>query len=228
MEIYLSTFFRTVSIMLILLFLTVVVMGKKSIGELPVFDTLVVIVLGSVVGAVIVDQQIQHMPTIFAVILLAIFERIINTLSLKYNKLRRKISFEPSIVIQDGKILFQNVKKNGYSLDDILMLIRQKNVFDIDQIQYGIIEANGDISILKRPEFEICTLKDMNIKPSGSPIPPLTVIVEGIFQKENIGILKTSEQEIMGKLVQQGFNNTKDIFYASMDGNGRLSVSPYK
>jgi uncharacterized membrane protein YcaP (DUF421 family) len=68
MEVYLSILFRTVTIMLILLFFTVFVMGKKSIGEMPVFDTLTIIVLGNVVGAVIVDGEIEHLPTIFAVV----------------------------------------------------------------------------------------------------------------------------------------------------------------
>jgi len=228
-EIYLTILFRTFTIMLILLFFTVFIMGKKSIGELPVFDTLTIIVLGNVVGAVIVDSEIEHLPTVFAVLLLAIFEKIVTKLSLKYNKLRRKITFEPTIVVKEGQIVFHNLKKIGYSLDNILMLLRQKTIFDLNTVQFAIIEANGDISILKKPEYETATRKDLHIPtPVSTPMPPITVIADGQIQLDNIRILKVSEQEIKEKLVMQGYSTYKEIFYASMDSEGTLCISPYQ
>ncbi len=227
METYLSIFFRTISIMLILLFFTVFVMGKKSIGELPVFDTLTIIVLGNVVGAVIVDGEIGHLPTIFAVIVLALFEKFVNKISLKFNGLRRNISFEPTIVVKDGKIIYQNVKRIGYSIDNILMFLRQKSIFDLSTIEFAIIEANGDMSVLKKPEYETVTLKDLQLTPEQT-MPPISVIVDGEFQRDNIGIIKSSIEEIVKELTKQGYKNYKDVFYAAMDSKGTLHVSPYK
>jgi uncharacterized membrane protein YcaP (DUF421 family) len=167
--------------MLILLFFTVFLMGKKSIGELPVLDTLTIIVLGNVVGAVIIDSRIENLPAIFAIVILALFEKMVTKISLRFNRLRRKISFEPTIVIKEGRIIYRNLKKIGYALDNILMLLRQKDIFDISQVEYAIIEANGKISILKKPEFKTVTVKDLNL-PLSPVKPPVTVIVEGEFQ----------------------------------------------
>jgi len=227
MEIYLTIFFRTITTMLILLFFTVFLMGKKSIGELPVLDTLTIIVLGNVVGAVIIDSRIENLPAIFAIVILALFEKMVTKISLRFNRLRRKISFEPTIVIKEGRIIYRNLKKIGYALDNILMLLRQKDIFDISQVEYAIIEANGKISILKKPEFKTVTVKDLNL-PLSPVKPPVTVIVEGEFQQDNIHILKTSEQKIKEKLAAQGYHNHQEIFYASMDHAGNLNVSPYE
>jgi uncharacterized membrane protein YcaP (DUF421 family) len=155
------------------------------------------------------------------------FEKLVTVLSLKFNGLRRKISFEPTIVIKEGKIIFNNLRKIGYAIDDILMLLRQKDIFDIGKVEYAVVEANGKISVLKKPEFETVTVTDMKVSPSPSK-PPITIIVDGRFQTDNIQILKATEQEILKKLDRQGFSNPKEIFYATMDSEGTLNISPYK
>lgn len=226
-NIYLEIFIRTLSVMAVLLVVTISLMGKKSIGELPVFDSLTVIVLGSVVGAAIIDTQIAHLPAIFAIVLLAVIEKGINLLSLRYNKFRRKISFQPTIVIKEGKFLYGELKKTDYAIDDVLMFLRQKDCFDVDQVQYGILEANGDLSVLKKSQFSPPTVKELNLQPQGPAIPPISILVEGIFQQENMRILNTTEEEIKQKLTAAGYSNPKDVFYASMDSDGALRISPY-
>lgn len=227
MEEYIIILLRIIFIMFILLFSALFIMGKRPIGELPVFDFLAIIVMGSIVGADIADPKIEHLPTAFAVIILALFQRIVSTLIIKNKKINRLLTFEPTIVIKDGKLLYKNIKKITYSIDDILMMLREKEVFDISRIKYGIIEPSGNISILKKPEYETVTLRDMNI-PSPLSNESLTIILEGEFQKENIERLNTTEEDILEKLKAQGFNSYKEVFYGSMDFQGNIAISPYK
>lgn len=227
METYVLISFRIISIMLLLLFSILFIMGKRPIGELPVFDFLSLIVIGAIVGADIADPNIEHLPTAFAVVFLSIFQRIVSTLVLKSDKIRKLVTFESTIIIKDGKFDYKNLKKINYSIDDILMLLREKDIFDISKVSYGIIESNGNISILKKSQHETVTLEDMNLPFKKSNL-ALTVILEGELKKENMELLNVTSEDIMIKLNDQGFNNLEEIFYGSMDFQGKLTVSSYK
>lgn len=226
MDVYLTIFLRIVTIMLLLLFSILFIMGKRPIGELPVFDFITIVVIGAVVGADIADPKIEHLPTAFAVVVLAIFQRIVSMLIFKNTKIRKLLTFEPTIVIRNGKFIYNNIKKINYVLDDILMLLREKEIFDISKIDCGIIEANGNLSILKNPQHEVVTLNDMKLPFPKSNL-SLTIILEGEIQEENAKNLKVTRDDVISKLKTQGINNYKEVFYASMDAQGNMTISSY-
>ena len=227
MEEYLIILFRIITIMLLLLFVTLFIMGKRPIGELPVFDFLSIVVMGSVVGADIADPRIKHLPTAFAIVVLAFFQRVISILILKNKKAKKLLTFEPTIIIRDGKLIYKNIKKINYAIDDILMMLRENGIFDISKVQYGIIEPSGNMSILKKVQNETVTINDMNIQPKSGNL-ALTVILDGELQEKNINLLNTTKQDILEKMKTKGFNSYKEIFYASMDFQGNLNISTYK
>jgi len=226
METYAIVFFRIITIMVLLLFSTLFIMGKRPIGELPVFDFLSIIVIGAIVGADIADPQIEHMPTVFAVIILSVFQKGVSKIIIKSKKIRRLITFDPTIVIQNGEMIYKNIKKIHYSIDEILMLLREKDIFDIRKIDFAIVEANGDVSILKKPQHDIITKTDMNLPHELSNL-TLTVILDGVLDTKNIKILKKSVDDILQKLKEKGFDDYKDVFYASMDMQGNITTCPY-
>ncbi|MPW25101.1 DUF421 domain-containing protein [Alkalibaculum sp. M08DMB] len=226
MEVYVTIFFRILTIMILLLFSTIFIMGKRPIGELPVFDFLSIIVLGAIVGADIADPNIEHMPTVFAVILLALFQRLVSHSIMKSNKLRKIISFEPTVIIENGKLIQKNINKINYSIDDILMLLREKDVFDMSVIHYGIIESNGNISILKKRKYKSITLKDMNLESSEANI-YYSIIIDGKLQREKLKEIEISEKEIFHKLQGQGINKYSEVFYASISKDGEINISTY-
>jgi len=202
-------------------------MGKRPIGELPVFDFLSIIVLASIVGADIADPEIAHMPTAFAVVILALFQRVISHMMMKSNKLRKLISFEPTVIIEKGRLIDKNIKKINYSLDDILMLLREKDIFDLTKIDYGIIESSGNLSILKKPEYEHITVKDMKIVSPKTNI-SYSVVIDGKVQKDKIEALGFSEESLLNILKEQGIGKYDEIFYASMNTRGELYISTYQ
>lgn len=224
---YFIVLLRIITIMLLLLLSTLYIMGKRPIGELPVFDFLTIIVIGAIAGADIADPKIEHLPTAFAIVVLALFQRFISLAILKSRRVRKLFTFEPTIIVRDGQFIYNNIKNINYTLEDILMLLREKNIFDITRISCGIIEANGQLSVFKKPEYEAVTVKDLNIKPQNNNL-PVTIVLDGKFMKNNIESLGTSELELTNKLKAIGFSRSKDIFYASMDQQGNIHVSPYK
>ena len=223
MNLYLIVSLRLISIMILLLFSTLFIMGKRPIGELPVFDFLAIIVLGSVVGADIADPNTNHWLIVLSVVILALLQRIVSVVSLKSIKLRKLVNFEPTIVIHNGLVVIKNLKKINYTMDELVMLLREKDIFDINIVSYAIIEASGKISVLKKAEYDPVTIQNMNL-----PIPkvslPYTILLEGKFDEKNIKILNTSKEHIIKKLKEQGHPDYKKIFYVSMDSYENLVI----
>nr|WP_156476102.1 DUF421 domain-containing protein [Sporosarcina psychrophila] len=199
-------------------------MGKRAIGELPVFDFLIVIILGALVGADIAEPDIKHLPTAFAIIAIGVFQRIVTRWKISNRKIGRLLTFEPTVVLQNGKFVNENLKKIRYSIDNILQMLREKDVFDINEVETAIIEANGALSVLKKPQKNSVTLEDMNIiKPTSTISFP--VIVEGTLYTDVLRDVNLDEAWLKQELDNQGVNDLKDVFFASINRNLELHIS---
>lgn len=226
MDTYFIVLFRIVSIMALLLAATLFVMGKRPIGELPVFDFLVLVVMGAIVGADIADPEIEHLPTAFAVIVLAAIQRLVSYFSLKHRKFRKLITFEPTVVIYNGKLIHKNIKRIHYSIDEIIMMLRENEVVDINRVEYGIVEANGKLSIINKPQYEKVTLQNLNLPyPTGNAT--FTVIRDGKIDRNNLKKLKLSDQDILDMINRQGVTRVTNVFYATIDTDNNISISTY-
>ena len=225
MDTYLIIAFRIVTIMALLLVATLFVMGKRPIGELPVFDFLVLVVMGSIVGADIAEPNIPHLPTAFAVVLLAAVQRLVSFLVIKNRRFRKAVTFEPTVVVYGGRLIYANIRRISYSADEVLMMLREKNIFDASRVEYGIIEANGKLSVLHRPEHESATIGDLKL-----PHPPsnnaVTVVMDGRVQQRNLDAVAMREPDLLERLRQQG-TDLREVFHASVDSNGDLHISRY-
>lgn len=207
-----------------LLLLVALYMGKRSIGELPVFDFLVIITLGAVVGADIADPEISHIHTAVAIVLIGLFQRIVSKLVIKYRKLGHLITFEPTIVIQDGKLIVKNLKKLRYSVDNVLQMLREKDVFDICDVYLGIIEANGRISILKKNSKASVTLEDMDLSKKSATI-SYPIIIDGKIYVDVLEKLNLSERWLIDQLSAVNIKENEEIFFASVNDKNELHIS---
>lgn len=207
-----------------LMLLVALYMGKRSIGELPVFDFLVIIILGAVVGADIADPDIPHIHTAAAIVLIGLFQIIVSKLIIRHRRLGRIITFEPTIVIQDGKLIIKNLKKLRYSLDNVLQMLREKDVFDIADVHLGIIEANGRISILKKENKAAVTLEDMNLSKKSATI-SYPIIIEGKIYVDVLKKLNLSETWLNDQLSVVNISEIEKIFFASVNNKNELHIS---
>lgn len=214
---------RILTILPLLLVITLL-MGKRSIGELPIFDFLVVITLGAVVGADIADPKISHIHTVVAIIAIALLQRFVARLVLNRRKIVRLITFEPTIVIKDGQFLKQNIKDIRYSIDNILQMLREREIFDIRDVHLGIIEANGKLTVHKQPHKDVVTAADMGIKKvKGNMTYP--VIIEGKLYGDVLQALSLSEQWLKDELKRRGIRDLDRVFFASVSEKKEIHVS---
>lgn len=214
---------RIVTIFPLVLFIALY-MGKRAIGELPVFDFLVIISLGSVVGADIAEPDIPHIHTAVAIILIGFFQKLVSKSAIKYRKLGRMITFEPTVVIQDGKFIAHNLKRHSYSIDNVLQMMREQEIFDINDIHLGIIEANGKLSVLKRDSKALVTIEDVDLKKKAASL-SYPIIIDGKVYEKVLAKLKLSDDWLKQELLKLNVSNEKEVFFASVNTNRELHIS---
>ncbi|AFQ42776.1 DUF421 domain-containing protein [Desulfosporosinus meridiei] len=207
-----------------LLLIVTLYMGKRAIGELPVFDFLVIITLGAITGADLADPSISHIHTAVAIILIGLFQKVITNSAIKHRKFGHLITFEPTIVIQDGQLIMSNLKKIRFSIDNILQMLREKDVFNISDVQIGIIEANGNLSVLKHANKDLVTLEDMNLTKVGSSL-SYPIIIDGEIYGNVLKKLDLSEDWLEQQLATLNIKTPADIFFASVNNDNELHVS---
>ncbi|TFE01493.1 DUF421 domain-containing protein [Jeotgalibacillus salarius] len=219
----LLVFGRIITILPLLLVVTLF-MGKRAIGELPIFDFLIILTLGAVVGADIADPNIDHLPTAAAVIALGILQKVVAKWKISNRKIGRLLTFEPTVIIQNGKFLNKNMKKIRYSIDNILQMLREKSIFDISEVETAIIEANGSLSVLKIPQKNSVTLEDMKMAKTTSAI-SFPLIVEGTIYSSVLKDFNLNEAWLQHQLSEKGIVDIRDVFFASMNRELELHVS---
>lgn len=219
----LTILFRIVTILPLLLLVTLF-MGKRTVGELPIFDYLIILTLGAVAGADIVDLSVKQLHTVIAIIAVGLLQRIIAHLKISSRKIGRLITFEPRVVIQDGKFINQNLKKDRYSIDNILNMLREKGVFNISDVETAIIEANGALSILRKAQRSPVTLEDIGITNTSSSI-AFPIIMEGRVYPSVLKQFNLNETWLKQQLSKQGVKDIKNVFFASLNSNLDLHIS---
>lgn len=226
MNIYFVIAFRVITIMLVLLIATMLIYGKRPIGQLPVFDFLTILVIGAITGADIAEPDVHHMHIIFAIVVLFLTQKLINTLYLKSALFRKVTTFHPIIVIQDGKLIYKNIKKVRFTIEEVLMLLRESDIFNIAEVKYGILESSGTLSVLRHSYAEYVRKEDLNIMTSDKKL-HISIIIDGKLQKDNIAYLGITTDEVHHIIKNQGYEKPSQVFYASMDMDRRVNISSY-
>jgi uncharacterized membrane protein YcaP (DUF421 family) len=214
---------RIITILPLLLFITIY-MGKRAIGELPIFDFLIILTLGSVVGADIADPKVQHLQTGVAIIAIGILQKLVSKLKIANRKIGRLLTFEPTVVIQNGKLLRKNLNHIHYSVDNILQMLREKDVFDINDVETAIIESSGALSVCKRMRKQSVTAGDLGIIRPSSGI-SLPVIMEGTIYQHVLHQNNVSENWLKQQLQEKGIHDTAQVFFASINKDLDLHIS---
>lgn len=187
------------------------VVGNKQLGQLNVFTYISGIVIGSMVGDIILHSDLNFTRSMFGVALWVGLAVLVEFLSLKSVRFREMADGQPIILIKRGKIIFKALKKERLNLDDLTMMLRTNNVFSVLEVEYAILEPNGDLSILKK------TLNELKYLPTA-------VIMNGRVITKNLCELGLSEQWLDDALVDRGIKNKKDVLYAEVQSNGELHI----
>ena len=208
---------------LVTLFLVTKMLGKKQVSQLSLFDYVIGISIGNFAAEMTINLESNEINGIWAVIIFGVFAYAISILTMKSITLRRFFMGTPTVIIQEGKILEKNLKKVKFDINDMLEEIRVQGYFDISQIEYALMEANGQFSILPKSEYRPLNVKDMNIKADKEGL-CANVIIDGKVMPNNLKTIKKDEKWLFNQLKVKGYSDLDKILLATVDKSNKLCV----
>lgn len=207
---------------LVVLFFITKLMGKKQVSELSLFDYVIGISIGNFTAEMVMNFDNQYINGIIAITTFGIISYLVSVLTLKSMTLRRFIIGVPTVIIEEGKINLNALKKTKLDVNDLLEQCRGEGYFDISEISYAILEVNGKLSILPKSDYQVPNLKDLKIKKNKAYL-SVNVIIDGVLMENNLKNTNKNLEWLNKELEKQGHTNYENILLATVT-NGVLSV----
>lgn len=210
------------TISLVVLFFITKLMGKKQVSELSLFDYVIGISIGNFTAEMVMNFDYQYINGIIAILTFGIISYLVSIVTLKSIHLRRSLIGVPTVIIEDGKISLNALRKAKLDINDLLEECRGEGYFDISEISYAILEVNGKLSILPKSDYQVPNLKDLKIKKDKAYL-SANVIIDGVLMEENLKNSNKGLDWLNKELKKQGHLNYENILLATIT-NGVLSV----
>lgn len=207
---------------LIILFLITKLMGKKQVSELSLFDYVIGISIGNYTAEMVMNFDYQYINGIIAILTFGIISYLVSVLTMKNMSLRRFLIGVPTIIIDEGKISLEALKKAKLDINDFLEQCRGEGYFDVSEISSAILEVNGKISILPKRDYQIPTLKDLKIKANKEYL-SVNVIIDGNLMENNLKNSNKNKAWLDKELEKQGYNGYENILLATIT-NDSLNI----
>lgn len=202
------------------------VIGKEQISQLTFFDYVLGITIGSIAATVSTDLSSRAWPHWVSLISWAALGYLMEVITLKWRSAAKYFEGQPAIVIFNGKILEKTLKKERYRTSDILSLLRNQGIFDINQVNFAIIEPNGQLSVMLKPEYQPLTPKDMNIQVQDMGLDTI-LIYDGIIIEKNLKQIKKDKSWLTEQLKTRRINDISEVFIASVSPSGNFYIDKY-
>ncbi len=208
---------------LIALFFLTKLLGKKQISQLSVFEYIIGITIGSIAaeGSLNLDYPLINSIVVMTIYVIIVF--VMSFLTLKSMLVRRIFTGIPTVLIEKGKIIESGLRKCMLDINDLLEECRNKGYFDLNQLDYAIMETSGKVSFLPKSEYRPLKGKDIDVYPPYEGI--LTnVIVDRQIQLKALKGLNKDVRWLLKTLKKQGFNDLDSILLATIDDTNKLTV----
>ncbi len=222
MEDLLDIFLRTIIVLIILFFIAKMV-GKKQISQLNLFDYIVGITIGSIAADISLDLEKDLMAGLVSLFLYGIIAYLISLLTMKSIKARRFFTGVPTVLVENSKIIESGLKKTKIDINELLAEARIAGYFDLDEIEYAIMEVNGNISFLPKDREKPITKKDVNLKSVDTGL-TANVIIDGKYMKNNMKAIGKNKKWLDHELKILGYDNYDNILLATVDINYKILV----
>ncbi|MDD2234781.1 MAG: DUF421 domain-containing protein [Desulfitobacteriaceae bacterium] len=198
-------------------------LGKRQIAQLQPFELVVIIMISELAAVPSSDIGIPLFSGIIPILILLISGVALQYLTLKSEKARSFICGKPTILIAKGKILENEFKRIRYNISDLLEQLRIKNVPNISDVEYAILETNGEMSVIPKSQKRPTIPEDFQITTKYEGL-PLTLIMDGLVQAENLKKANVDLQWLQQEMKKQQLTSFDQVLLASLDSTGSLFI----
>lgn len=206
------------------LFICAKVIGRKQISQLNFLDYITGITIGSIAAELATELEEPAKP-LTALILYGLIAVLISVLTNKSIKVRTMVTGKPLILLENGVIYRENLKKARLDLNEFLTYCRIGGWFDLNQLQSAVLEHNGVVSFLPKETDRPATPTDLNLNPKQSQV-QVPFVMDGVLLADNIHQAGKEESWVQRSLLRQGYKDEKNVLLALWDGGEKLTVFP--
>lgn len=213
------------SLVFISLLLFTRLLGKTQIAQLTFYEYVSGITIGSIAATVAASEQERVWSHFYDLVLFVLLTFLLSQITIRSRPLRKLIDGSPTVVIENGVILEQNMRNMRYDLDELTCQLRINGILDLSEVQYAVVETTGDLSVIKKTAFQPLTKSDAGLEQPDANY-PVELIMDGQIIVENLEKKQLSEDWLAGQISLRGFLTPEQITYAVIDSSGRLFISP--
>lgn len=202
-------------------------LNKEQLSQLTFYDWIVGITIGSIAANLATDPEGRTLEHVVVLVVFSATAYLTGMITEKSRPLRKLIEGEPTVVIHNGRILEHNIAKLHYNVDNLLSQLRQKNVFNIEDVEFALLEGNGGLSVLLKSQKRPLTPSDLGV-PTRYEGLSSEIIVDGRVIYQNLKQNQLDEQWLITELRKRGYNSPRDIVLATLSSDGQLYIDDKK
>lgn len=197
-------------------------MGKRQLGELQPSELVVTILISNIAAIPVEDSSVPMIMGIVPILTLVCIDVIMSGIMLKSSKIRKLMIGSPRIIVSDGKVLQNEMKRLRYTVDDLTEAMREQSIFDITQIHYAIVETTGKINFMLKKDYQPAEKQDVQAGGS-TQNPPSVIIRDGVVDKEQLTLLDLGE-DWLKKILRENNLTEKGVFIMTADNGGKYTI----
>ena len=217
-------FARTV-VLYLLLIIGIRMMGKRQVGELEPTELVLAMLLSDLAAVPMQDFGLPLLYGVVPIITLLCLTMILSVATMRSVRLRAILCGKPSIVVQDGKLRQQEMKKVRMTVDELIEELRLQGVTDISSVKYAILETSGQVSVLLYQHFQPATPQQLNLQVQTNEL-PIVIINDGRVMDHNLTYLGFDRKWLNNQLRQRGVTSPKEVFLLTADRSGAIHYAP--
>lgn len=212
-------------IIYVFVFIVIRLMGKRQVGELQPFELVITLIIADLACVPISELTVPVLHGIAPLIILLTLHFLITWISLKSLKFRNIISGQPKLVVTPKGIDFNTLKELNMNINDLTEALRTAGYFNFEDVNYAIVETNGNINVIPKASSSPLTSQDMQIAKEETSL-PLTLISGGKIDKNNLKLAELDENFLKEQLNKYGITSFKDVTYCDINTHGKMYIQP--
>ena len=216
-----STVIRT-AILYFVVTIAIRLMGKRQIGDMQPNELVITLLISEIAAIPLQDSNQPVLNGVSAISVLVVLEILISVCSLKFSAFRRFMNGKAVILIKDGVIDQKAMKNVRVTANDLIEMLRSKDVFNINEVAFAMLEVNGELSVLLKSSYQTVTPNDMNLTPKAATL-PLPVIIDGEYVKDNLNIYGIKESDIKRETKKKK-TAPENVFLMTADGENTFDI----
>ncbi len=224
MSILFTVFLRTLFFYFFILVI-IRVMGKREVGQLSPFDLVVTIMMAEASIMAIENPELPLLAGVIPIVTLMVAEVSLSYFSMKSLVVRLLVTGRPNMVIKNGKILEEELRRIRYNVHDLLAQLRQQGITDPQQVEFALVEASGSLSVIPKASERPVQPKDMYLQVDQASL-PAAVVVDGSIDTNTLKERNWTTERLLDELRARGYDEPSEVLYASLDEKGQLYIQP--